>query len=148
MRLEAEGQAPAQRTEAVRRLDQHGNAANLVAEAAGDALIVLLGDLGAILEPLRDILVAECRDQGDRGRGGGDEGEGDDAAPQPCRGARAMHEPDHGYGGDHRGGPGSARERQEDAGRDDGERGDGEHGHLRAPADQVVQKIKHRRDQE
>src|SRR5215208_7894300 len=69
VRLEAEGQAPAQRTEAVRPLDQHRNAANLVAEAAGHALVILLRDLGAILEPLRDIPVAECRDEGNRGRG-------------------------------------------------------------------------------
>src|SRR5215217_7931652 len=55
VRFEAEGQAPAQRTEAIRPLDQHRNAANLVAEAPGHALVVLLGDLGAISEPLRDL---------------------------------------------------------------------------------------------
>src|SRR5215203_2990133 len=63
VRLEAEGQAPVQRTEAVRPLDQHRNAANLVSEAAGDDLVILLGDLGAVLEPLRDIDAAECRDE-------------------------------------------------------------------------------------
>src|SRR5215207_7612068 len=50
VRLEAEGQAPAQRTEAVRPLDQHRNAAKLVAEAPGHALVVLLSDLGAVLD--------------------------------------------------------------------------------------------------
>ncbi|MFO1136888.1 MAG: hypothetical protein U1E30_17050 [Rhodoblastus sp.] len=77
MRLEVEDQAKAQGTETHGALEQHRQRAQLIAEAAGDAAIVVLFELGALQEKFPDRILRqndqqderEDRESGERCRG-------------------------------------------------------------------------------
>ncbi|GJE62355.1 hypothetical protein MPOCJGCO_4488 [Methylobacterium trifolii] len=136
------------RAHAHRPLDQHADAAQLVAETAGLALVVVLTDRGAGLEHLVHVVDREQPDHRDHPEAERHQAQGDDA-PAQARGAAAhVDGADHQDGGHRRPAPGAAGEREEDARQDDQQGYERQHGPARRGGQQPVHQVEGAQRQE